>query len=122
MRLRREDAWINLLAMLDTGADISLFDAELAAALGLASDTTPDYRLTVLGIGGAVRQIDCWRVEVSVLPEDLRLQTSLVIGLVPRLGKSTGNLLGRDFLESLDFGLRHHERRLYLGRPNHSGR
>lgn len=52
----------------------------------------------------------------------LQLHASLVIGLVPRLGKSTGNLLGRDFLESLDFGLTHRARRLYLGMPARSRR
>ena len=100
--------------MVDTGAAVSLFDAELAAGLGLLRRTKPEYTLDVVGIGGSVRRIPCWQIEICVLPEDLQLETPLVVGLVPGLEQPVGNLLGRDFLESVHFGLSHAERIPYL--------
>lgn len=99
--------------MVDTGVAVSLFDAELGRALAL---TDHERRLSVRGISGAVRQLAASRLDVVVLPEQLQLQASLIVGFVPGLGKTTGNLLGRDFLELVDFGLGHQDRLLYLGR------
>ena len=113
VRLRHDDTWIDSWAMVDTGAAISLFDAELGRALAL---TDHERRLSVRGISGAVRQLAASRLDVVVLPEQLQLHASLIVGFVPGLGKTTGNLLRRDFLELVDFGLGHQDRLLYLGR------
>ena len=108
-------------ALLDTGASVSLFDAELAAALGLGwLSPQGRYGFDVIGVGGNVRRIPCLYVGLSVIgaPDDLTF-TSLFIGFVPHLATSVGNLLGRNLFEMVDFGLHHHvlpSRRLYLGR------
>ena len=101
--------------MIDTGAAVSLFDAELGAALNLDADIRSDRHLDITGIGRKVRRLPCWNLEVSVLPDELNLRARLLIGLVPQLAKSVGNLLGRDFLETVHFGLNHGERMLYVG-------
>lgn len=114
VRVSRADAWIDAWAMIDTGAEISLFDLELASALPSLSSIQPDQHISVLGVGGIARRIPFWNVEVLVA--SLPLRVGLAIGLVPDLAKSTGNLLGRDFLESVHVGLDQRNRLLYLGR------
>jgi hypothetical protein len=109
---------VNTEALIDTGADISLFDAELGHALSIGSFQEMTYN--IIGIGGSLHRIPCWWVPLSVLgPQgDLDLEP-LKVGFVPGLAKTVGNLLGRDFLGLVDLGLHHHplpSRRLYLGR------
>jgi hypothetical protein len=107
-------------ALIDTGSDISLFDAELGRALDLRSlGRFGDGGYDIIGIGGGLHRIPSWRVRVRVLgaQDDLALG-SLRIGFVPGLAKTVGNLLGRDFLELVDLGLHHYplpSRCLYLG-------
>jgi hypothetical protein len=115
VRLARDGAWIDAWALIDTGADVSLFDTELASGLALSA-ARPDRRITVSGIGGTTRHIPFWRVTIS--PAVLPIGVDLLVGFAPGLAKSTGNLLGRDFLESLHFGLDHRSRLLYLGSPS----
>ncbi|MBI4570361.1 MAG: hypothetical protein HY723_00285 [Chloroflexi bacterium] len=114
VRVSRAGAWIDAWAMIDTGAEISLFDLELASALPSLSSIQPDQHINVLGVGGIARRTPFWNVEVLVA--SLPLRVGLPIGLVPELAKSTGNLLGRDFLESVHVGLDQRNRLLYLGR------
>ena len=114
VRLARDGAWIDAWALIDTGADVSLFDTELASGLALSA-ARPDRRITVSGIGGPRRHIPFWRLAIS--PAVLPIRVGLLVGFVPGLAKSTGNLLGRDFLESLHFGLDHRNRLLYVGSP-----
>ena len=106
-------------ALLDTGADVSLFDAAVAELLNVPFEALDTFR--VLGVGGATSRVPYSWLEAAVvgLPDD-QAATRLAVGFVPGLAKSVGNLLGRDFLQSFDFGLHHTvavaRRRLYLGR------
>lgn len=121
VRLRHADAWVDNIAMLDTGAAISLFDDEIAYLFGLAPQSA-ERHVSVVGVGGTIQRVPCWTLEVAVLPEASRLATSILIGMTPGLGKLTGNLLGRGFLEAFHFGLAHRERVLYLGTTGRSPR
>jgi hypothetical protein len=109
----------NTEALVDTGADMSLFDAELGLALSLRARGSLAGHYNIIGIGGGLHRIPCWWVHLSILggPETFSLK-ALKVGFVPGLAKTVGNLLGRDFLELVDLGLHHHplpSRRLYLG-------
>lgn len=101
--------------MIDTGAAVSLFDADLAHALGLIASRSPASQLSFVGVGGTLMRASCWEVQVWVLPWQLGLRLDLTVGFVPQLEMSTGNLLGRDFLEFVHFGLDQKQRTLYLG-------
>jgi hypothetical protein len=114
VRLARQGHWIDAWALVDTGADVSLFDADLALALALPV-AEPDQRVTVAGIGGTRRRIPFWRITMSLALIPIHIE--LLVGFAPGLAKSTGNLLGRDFLQSVHFGLDHRARLLYLGQP-----
>ena len=113
VRLRHRLIQVDTWATVDTGAAISVLDAELTQALELPS--TPDRRASVVGISGRFQHLSFWRISVTVLPEEFDLRANLFVGFHAGLAKSTGNLLGRDFLESCHFGLVQRERRLYLG-------
>lgn len=120
VRLSNGQASVSTEALLDTGADVSLFDAELAQALGVVLDAT--QRDAVLGIGGGVQEFAySWlNVTIPSVRDDQSLTVNIAIGFVPGLGRTVGNLLGRNFFQHFDFGLHHHrlptQRRLYLGR------
>ncbi len=111
VRVGRRGAWFEALALIDTGADVSLFDSDLAFAL---PPTKPTHRLAIQGVGGGSVRVDFWTMDLLTPLSHGPLVLS--IGLVPGLAKSAGNILGRDFLESVQFGLDHSARTLYLGR------
>jgi hypothetical protein len=105
-------------AILDTGADVSVFDATIAEILGIATANTR----RVIDIGGTLHRVAYARVNLVVLgPRGELPVPELAVGFLPGLGKAFGNLLGRDFFERLDFGLHHDalptRRRFYLGKP-----
>ena len=113
VRLTKGVDWADARAMIDTGSGVSLFDTELLDDFALLASSRADRSVNVIGVGGVVRRVPFWRMEVSVVP--LLRPVPLFVGFLPGLGKSTGNLLGRDFLEHVHFGLAHADRRLYLG-------
>jgi hypothetical protein len=113
IQLRSGERHAELRAMIDTGSAISLFDEEVLPSLSL-NKTEPDQRTGIVGVEGRIVTTSLWRLQV-VAPT-VPVATTLLVGFVPRLAKSTGHLLGRDFLESVHFGLDQHERTLYLGR------
>jgi hypothetical protein len=100
--------------MIDTGAAVNLFDAELASALGLKQSSVT-RRLSILGISGAAHRIPFWQVDLWILPWQFGFRASVEVGFVPQLGSSVGNVLGREFLELIHFGLDQSQRTLYLG-------
>jgi hypothetical protein len=100
--------------MLDTGADLSLFDAEIAERLGL-HPRAAERRVGTLGVGGQAADALCWTLQLSVVGAQPPMVVRLRVGFLPRLRDRTGNLLGRDFMEHVDVGLSHAERTLYLG-------
>lgn len=113
VRLEASVSSIDVIALIDTGASISLFDEGLCSVLDL--DSVPDERMTIVGLDGRARRVPRWKLDVIAFPEDLELAASLLVGFLPGLARSTGNLLGRDFLEAVHFGLNHSRRTLYLG-------
>jgi hypothetical protein len=100
-------------ALLDTGAEVSLFDEWLAVRLGLdLEDAEP---INVSGVGGEIRRARLGQVEVRLLEEDdLALTTR--IAFAPNVEATFGNLIGLDVLEHFDFALSHGQRTGYLGR------
>lgn len=120
LRLSNAAASVETETLLDTGADVSLFDAALAEFLNVHFYASNAFR--VVGISGIADRVRYAWLEVAIrgLPDDLAV-SQLAIGFVPGLSKTVGNLLGRNFLQHFDFGLHHHvfpaRRRLYLGRP-----
>jgi hypothetical protein len=100
------EAWI------DTGAEISLFDAALADELGMDLSNSPERLL--VGVGG--------QISARLAPIDLRLLGEEDLSVVVEIGFVVGqterlsNLLGLDVLSSFDFGLSHGNRTGYIGR------
>jgi predicted aspartyl protease len=99
-------------ALIDTGADLSIFDATVARRLRLDLDTS--RQVVLAGVGG--------RVAAHVLEVDLvllgepELTVSLPVAFVPDFAARLNNLIGRDVLEHFDFALAHSRRLGYLGR------
>ena len=107
-------AWRTVLAqaVVDTGADLSLFDDSLADSLGI--DLTNASYVRLRGIGGEQR---AYLSEVELCPMDRpQLAVTLSIGFMQNVGANLGNLVGMDLLAVLDFGMSHANRTLYLGR------
>ncbi len=100
-------------ALIDTGSDITIFDAAVANDLGIDLRDRPLVRFQ--GIGDRIREAPTADLELLPLFES-DLSVVLPVAFVPGLLASVGNLIGRDVLEYLDFGLSHSERLLYLGR------
>ncbi|HLG11392.1 MAG TPA: aspartyl protease family protein [Dehalococcoidia bacterium] len=101
-------------ALVDTGADVSLFDSLLAERLGLRLD--PARRIVVEGVGGS--RVDAALVEVEVrLLDEEELTVTLPVAFAPAQATTVGSLIGLDVLAHFDFGLSHRDRLGYLGRP-----
>jgi hypothetical protein len=116
LRLRAPDTGQEILtsAILDTGADISLFDDALAKQLGI--DLTGARPIAFRGLNGQAMEARQAHVDVLLL-EEPALSASVTIAFSPRQSLILGNLIGLDVLEHFDFGLSHRDRLGYLGRP-----
>jgi predicted aspartyl protease len=100
-------------ALIDTGADLSLFDEGLAQDLGLDLQSLPAVNLS--GVGGLLREARLAEVRLTLL--DLaELQVTLEVAFAPEVELAHGNLIGLDVLEHFDFALAHADRLGYLGR------
>ena len=118
VRLHHAGRWVDAWAVIDTGADITLFDVELMSSLPLLARSRPQRRRRIVGIGRASALINFWTIEVEVIVPALASGSHILVGFARGLAKTTGNLLGRDFLQSAHLGLAHADRRLYLGRAD----
>jgi hypothetical protein len=94
------------LAIVDTGAQVSLFDDALAQRLGI-------------DLGSAVPTRICrtTTVELRLLGE-AQLLVVLPVAFATGVQTEIGNLLGLDVLEYFDFGLSHVNRTIQLGRAS----
>ena len=100
-------------ALIDTGADVSIFDTRVAEDLGIALDGR--RTISLRGINGDEVQSPMTEVELQLLGEpDLSVRS--LVAFLPDILDTVGNLIGRDVLEYLDFGLEHSLRIGYLGR------
>lgn len=120
VRLRHAGHWVDAWGVLDTGADVTLFDVELMSSLPLLIRSQPQRRTRVVGIGRIFGLISLWAVDVEVIVPSLAGSSRILVGFAKGLAKTTGNLLGRDFLQAVHFGLNHGERLLYLGAASSS--
>jgi hypothetical protein len=102
-------------AVIDTGAEISLFDLSIASRAGI--DLTSARSVTIAGIAGDQLVAKTVPMTLRLLDEqDLELTQPVAFCDVGSRG--IGNLIGLDVLEYFDFGLSHREHLGYLGRPS----
>jgi hypothetical protein len=99
-------------ALIDTGADLSIFDATVARRLRLDLGHAP--QVTLAGVGGRIPG-HILEVDLVLLGEP-ELTISLPVAFVPGFAERLNNLIGRDVLEHFDFALMHSQRLGYLGR------
>jgi hypothetical protein len=100
-------------ALVDTGAEITLFDVTVAQRLGIDFAGAPN--ITISGVGGSLSDARLVTVEIALLDEP-NLTVSLPVAFAPIEGLGVGNLIGLDVLSHFDFGLSHRDRLGYLGR------
>jgi hypothetical protein len=100
-------------ALLDTGSELSLFDAEIATRIGLPLDAVSSLRIS--GIGGETLEAKLAEVALQFLnrPE---LSITAEVAFAVDIELKAGNLIGLDVLSYFDFGLSHANRIGYLGR------
>jgi hypothetical protein len=98
-------------ALVDTGAEIILLDAGLAAILEI--DLESGDTIQVVGLGAAYQAIKFAPIQFALLyrPE---LTVSVNAGFVPGLAADFHNLLGLDVLSQVDLRLSHRRRQLSL--------
>ena len=101
-------------ALLDTGAEVTLFDSSVAQRLGI--DLARAAAIPVSGVGGALSDAKLATVQLALLGEP-DLTVSLPVAFASIEGLAVGNLIGLDVLSHFDFGLSHRDRLGYLGRP-----
>jgi predicted aspartyl protease len=106
------DRQITIRALIDTGAQATLLDQEIARILGV--DLAGAQTAPVSGIGG---NLSVRFAEVTLLLlEEPSLDTQVMVAFAPQLGSTLGNLIGLDVLAHFDFGLSHASRLGYLGK------
>jgi hypothetical protein len=105
---------VETTALIDTGADVSLFDELLAQTLGLSLDGSPEVRIG--GIGGSIlARMQSIEIRLFHRPD---LVAILEVGFVVDAEASFGNILGLDAVSFFDFALSHASRSGYLGRTS----
>jgi predicted aspartyl protease len=101
-------------ALVDTGAEISLFDLTIANRIGVELSPA-DEEVTISGVGGGYLRARLGAVEIALLAEP-DLATTIPVAFATIEGLGIGNLVGLDVLSRFDFGISHSERLGYLGR------
>jgi aspartyl protease len=98
-------------ALIDTGADVSLFDARFASKLEIDLDPLPHIALS--GVGGLLREASVAEVTLRLLDAPA-LEVRLEVAFASDVESIHGNLIGLDVLEHFGFGLSHNHRVGYL--------
>ena len=113
VRIWRDNNFVDTEAMVDSGADYSVFSAELTDELGLRlTDGTPQ---TLRGIGGAVSGY-LHSVGLQLLSGGATNSVRGNVFFVQNLSSNIRNLLGRhDFFRALRVGFNEARKKLYLG-------
>lgn len=98
---------IEVRAALDSGAEYSLFDGQVAQAIGL--DLISGAQFTFVTTGGAT-------IDARILPVVIRHPNldAFKMDLRFSTGKIRRDILGRDFFNLLQVGFREHHRLVYL--------
>ena len=101
-------------AVVDTGAKFSVFDAEVAEAIGLDLNGPPIQK--IVGLDLQERDFPRRSLFVRVYSCGVLLKASQTrVVFVPDIGRSViGNLVGRSLLEILPFALDHGSRTIYF--------
>jgi hypothetical protein len=90
-----------------------LFDAGIAADLGIDLDRLPTSILS--GVGGLLREASLAEVTLRLLDHP-DMEVRLEVPFAPYVELLHGNLIGLDVLEHFDFALAHADRVGYLAR------
>lgn len=99
-------------AFVDTGADGTLLDIQIANRLRLNLDSAPVVLLG--GVGGGETEAKSALVVLELADNPaLRMEVSVVFA--PGVEATCGNLIGLNVLQHFDFALQHSVRRGYLG-------
>jgi hypothetical protein len=101
------------LALLDTGAEVSVFDQTVASDLRL--DLRQGELVDVVGLGGELRRVPIARLELRLLGDE-RLSQITDIAFAHDIERGFGNIIGLDVLQHFDFAISHGQRTGYLGR------
>ena len=99
-------------AFVDTGADGTLLDLEVAEALGL--DLQNATRVRIGGVGGELAEARAAEVEIELLVR-AELRATLQVMFVANAARTHGNLLGLNALAIFDFAVQHSVRLGHLG-------
>jgi len=90
-------------ALIDTGAEVSMFDIAVAQRLGI--DLTRAPSAGIVGVGG---RVEARLAEVELrLMDNAELRLWLEVAFVAGQTQDLGNLIGLDVLSHFDFGLSH---------------
>jgi hypothetical protein len=111
LRSVRNDRELESLAIIDTGAQRSLFDESLARRLGIDLDNLATTELS--GIGGRIPVREAV-IQLQLLGEP-DLSVIMPVSFAPNVQTDFGNLLGLDVLTHFDLGLSHANRAIHLG-------
>jgi len=98
--------------IVDSGAEGTLLDVEVAEALGL--DLTDARRISISGVGGPGGEARVAELDVALLGRsDLRAR--ITVAFAPDVADTFGNLLGLNAMQQFDFAPQHSICRGYLG-------
>lgn len=100
-------------AFIDTGADVTAFDASIAEQIGLVWQEMP--ALGFRGVSGGRREARVGEVELLLLYQP-ELSTTIDVLFVEDLNPTVGNLIGLDVLSRFDLFLSHSLRFGYINR------
>ena len=101
---RSSGASTSRFAYIDTGADVTMLDENIAGEIGIALEPWDDS--SVRGIGGGRSNVQLAEVELRLL-ETPALSIALEAVFVPHLEDTVGNLIGLDVLSRFDIALSH---------------
>ena len=115
VRIWRGRFYRDTYALLDTGAEFTIIDSELAEPLGLNLEDGPTEN--VYGVTGGLVSVPVRVVAVQVLAPSLTRPVVCRAGFLTNLRERIhSNILGRrDFFHAVHFALVHSERTVYLG-------
>jgi len=115
LRISTEYYYQDTAALVDSGADYSIFDAEFAEILGL--NLTNGRRKALIGLDGKKHYGYLHRIQIEILDAP-RTWKHIDVEVIfrPNHPKELGNLLGRhDFFDALRIGFDERRQIIYLG-------
>jgi hypothetical protein len=104
-------ARVEFNAFVDTGADDTLLDQDIARALGITLDDAPT--ILISGVGGQIERAPVANVWLELLRRP-QCGIHTEVTFARNVTSTHGNLLGINVWEMFDLGLIHSERRVGL--------